>query len=950
VQVVPSNAINEKIDALQEVLDSAGGSADTLFAIDLEWQTVACRNHVTKSDKVGVMQIACCLDETSRVPKVLILQLPRKSGVLPSRLIDFLGRSRLIGVNLKNDFSILEKDYGNFQKHSTLGKLIELGAFARDRDAVARDNVSLETLVEVVLKESMNKSNDIRCSNWSRSILSEEQIEYAAMDVIKVLHVHHLLQKLPDLSYRMNPRDATPGRMVDIVPPHQRNNRRMPLHGYVVGDLAARGGIGLIVRKTNLTYPQANITPSHASATIGETVVVKVQQVLAPALMIPGHKIDGKRACFSDFGDSDFEIILPLSMLRPHEETQDIRVYQPRITSPSPNRRITRPSMQQKETVPTLPATAALTLSIDSDSDNEEDDDVRVVDTLDDVAASLEDLLLEDDASGKALSSDASQERLIQHLNAIEESELRAELAANGSRDDLQVLFSEHLHDIPDDLSYAFSAVLGDTYHAIARCQIPIRHEYKKAYSVAMMQAFFVWDETQLNKVMKALADKTKMSTQDIDNLIYFKPRYFQQRVARVVPPSKQLYYRVRAVYATFGTKIDSKTKQPLFNDKAWSKANNVLLEIAKGYYSDPPFFNFYRYKIDRCGNIKRDEHGIPLILCSRGTNMVENLHKSYSTTFRFACGFELGNCMLAERRHRHNINQAERRLALYPRVGHFDPWLVDELQNLVESIHGKVLYPTWINASDFRGTDESFVTVAIHDKELHDALAMRAAELDLNTIHLSADKAFLCQQMGITLPFLPVHGPDEYRLFSKLLLTTEGKFNEYDIALTWTKYVDGKTVFPKIPAQLRSYFKHWERNQRVQSAARKMRNEIDTLAKIRSKLTITPKTGSQTAQSTQEKDRRLETFNFSFHHPIFPLNLATIAPIALQTLAPDMPSYPGHNPAHRKRGRPKNTTDQTERQKRRCTICCARGPATQAQSTLCPGRNNRKKCPWFES
>ncbi len=239
MQVVPSNAINEKIDALQEVLDSAGGSADTLFAIDLEWQTVACRNHVTKSDKVGVMQIACCLDETSRVPKVLILQLPRKSGVLPSRLIDFLGRSRLIGVNLKNDFSILEKDYGNFQKHSTLGKLIELGAFARDRDAVARDNVSLETLVEVVLKESMNKSNDIRCSNWSRSILSEEQIEYAAMDVIKVLHVHHLLQKLPDLSYRMNPRDATPGRMVDIVPPHQRNNRRMPLHGYVVGDLAA---------------------------------------------------------------------------------------------------------------------------------------------------------------------------------------------------------------------------------------------------------------------------------------------------------------------------------------------------------------------------------------------------------------------------------------------------------------------------------------------------------------------------------------------------------------------------------------------------------------------------------------------------------------------------------------------------------------------------------------
>ena len=37
MQVVPSNAFTEKIDALQEVLASVlvGGSADTLFAIDL---------------------------------------------------------------------------------------------------------------------------------------------------------------------------------------------------------------------------------------------------------------------------------------------------------------------------------------------------------------------------------------------------------------------------------------------------------------------------------------------------------------------------------------------------------------------------------------------------------------------------------------------------------------------------------------------------------------------------------------------------------------------------------------------------------------------------------------------------------------------------------------------------------------------------------------------------
>ena len=56
----------------------------------------------------------------------------------------------------------------------------------------------------------------------------------------------------------------------------------------------------------------------------------------------------------------------------------------------------------------------------------------------------------------------------------------------------------------------------------------------------------------------------------------------------QVLPP-KQLYLRVRAVYALFGPKIDTKTHKPLFNDTSWKKAKNVLDEILAGNVSDPP-------------------------------------------------------------------------------------------------------------------------------------------------------------------------------------------------------------------------------------------------------------------------------------------------------------------------------------------------------------------------
>jgi hypothetical protein len=54
------------------------------------------------------------------------------------------------------------------------------------------------------------------------------------------------------------------------------------------------------------------------------------------------------------------------------------------------------------------------------------------------------------------------------------------------------------------------------------------------------------------------------------------------------------LYPLVKEVYSTFGPFLDAKTKQPLFNIRAWKDASNVLKAIQAGLLSDPPGIPLY--------------------------------------------------------------------------------------------------------------------------------------------------------------------------------------------------------------------------------------------------------------------------------------------------------------------------------------------------------------------
>ncbi|KAL7529638.1 hypothetical protein ACHAXR_003072, partial [Thalassiosira sp. AJA248-18] len=303
------------------------------------------------------------------------------------------------------------------------------------------------------------------------------------------------------------------------------------------------------------------------------------------------------------------------------------------------------------------------------------------------------------------------------------------------------------------------------------RTRVPTKHEAKKAFFVALKNAFLVWNPVKKKELEDGMR-ASGMSEKEIKAQEYYHPQVYNKCVDRCAPSPKILYWRVRAVYVHFGKMIDSKTKKPLFHGEAWNKADNVLKEILCGFYSDPPGFDMYNKVLNADGTtVKQNKYGMELIECCRGTNRTEAYHKQLVTTFgTWHTGVEMSDCLLAERRHRHNQLISERRRPGHPKLGHFATWKVDQLQNLHQENHGTQLYPHWTNASDYNGTGESFDTIALHHDELHDALENQCKTL--NPIKQPREMKYMSSAMGTSVPFLPFCGrEEENKLFSKYML-----------------------------------------------------------------------------------------------------------------------------------------------------------------------------------
>jgi hypothetical protein len=914
--------INRYVNAMRNMIKDTTNSV----AIDAEWKVdLTSTGRVKRSHKIGLIQF-CFLDINNNYNMCLVQTGKLKR--LPSALEAFFRDDTIaiVGVQVGGDLAKIGRDFdlSKVVNERREGSVINLGGFARERDVVQNGKVGLDVLCEAILKHRIEKQPHLRFSNWDDPKLSVDQIKYAALDSLASFQIYEAIKSLPNLHSRLNVEDAAEGKRVDVV----------PRTGGSISCMATRAATGTIVASTSCGSPDG-ILPTNVKPG-AKHVVVRIETVYSPSMKVPRYKMsNGGVVTIGAFRNCN--VVLPVTMLKEHVESDAIRST-PESAEQQLQIGVTAPASSNGKPPRTSAAGTKTTQEQDNDDDAAEDQDVSYSIT------EIEDF-------GEVTTIDCDMLRC-------------AIFCAGEYQSGRSPISCENLDQAPnpDSIQNKFSAALGDVFHAMDRPNIPVKHEAKKGYKNALKNAFFIWNESQMNELVRRMKD-AGMDDDEIESAKYFRPTIFHDCVERIVPPPKVLYWRVRAVFALYGMMRDSKTNAPLFNDKSWKKANNVLREILEGYYSDPPGVAMYRKKISGDGSIVKNKYEMDVIECLRGTNGTEAVHKGLASVFGgWNMGVEMSSYVLAWYRHCYNHRCSEKKRLGFPVIGHFDTWLVDLLQNLVYKNHGRLLYPDWTNASDYKATDESFGTNAIHSQQLHDALTQRwdaLSEEEKAKVNLTSDQKFLCQEMNVPLPFLPFATTEEYAAYNEFIVNGMPTDDEA-AAVEWCKNVDGINKFPKLPVHLRSYRERWERNQRVKDSVRRAKSGSEKLKELNAVIIPPPDPRPNVAQQNAIIPVCLPMIPTQAlaHEPYPVVAQIGIREVPIDTPRKSMVGVRGKDKQKRngKRCRPCITCNGPEALTCRgrggamlcpnfCSICIDDKNCANTNAAICPGRHDRSQC-----
>ncbi|XP_026141076.1 exonuclease 3'-5' domain-containing protein 2 isoform X1 [Carassius auratus] len=160
-----------------------------VLGLDCEWVKGLRVSVKGKASAVSLLQLATF---SGRCVLVRLLAFHKAQLPLPEGLVGVLSDPRVlkVGVGCYEDGKRLAHDHG-----LTLSCTVDLRYLAlRQRQAVLNNGLSLKSLAADLLNVTLDKSLELRCSDWEADVLSQEQMVYAAHDAqISVALFFHLL-------------------------------------------------------------------------------------------------------------------------------------------------------------------------------------------------------------------------------------------------------------------------------------------------------------------------------------------------------------------------------------------------------------------------------------------------------------------------------------------------------------------------------------------------------------------------------------------------------------------------------------------------------------------------------------------------------------------------------------------------------------------------------------
>jgi hypothetical protein len=786
---------------------------------------------------------------------------------------DFL----FVGFNIAGDMTKLRKDFpGSDFGHP---RLRDLGWWCIYRGLLdpQKGGHTLDTASEVILKKTVPKKADLRISDiWTRQgTLGKEAQEYLARDVDGGLMIFQKTKDLPDLSLRLRKSELKVGMEVDILPSRKtvvkpiatgvicqigaKNSRTLTgilltesrvlveiqkvfkpnsgLYYTQVGkrkckcgsndhkhgstdrcDLRTFGDAQRIKQDPFTIVEECSHLRRHINTTTAPTVEPEPQQQQDEVLRLMENtrvslviNEDEEEAGSHLSGDLTF--LLQTTGAEANHETPDLDLDLPRQAVVVLDSLLLDPDdscTNQEEEAETRTGYIGI-----GDDDNEEDYQHQPRSTTTDnentASAMLFDPLVDVFAGASARQTALAIETQAMVRNIIEDAYDLAKQQEEQSSPN-----THHEEVVAERL------VLGDSFHMMDRVKVPVHHDWKAAYFAALREAIFVYDTEDKEKVQKVLRSKGKAWEQEIS----FNFRYLARRVRRYIPPGKVVTARVRAVFDFFQGKEDAKTGKCLFGGKDAMKKKELVLEaLSRGELSDPSNISLYVPEFHAGTNTPMlDGDGLPLWRCIRGTGPAENAHSQYTRSFGQVRAGPMYSCaVLRNHHHRKTMRAAMAHRPGFPQIFHFDPQLVDNVDQLSIDLFATAKYPNWPSFHEAVPTLRSpFGIIPLLEDCGRGRRRQRPCEF------LSPQLRFLASSMDSDLPYTPIGTKEERILFKKLL---EGAVNNalplnsntfHDLTSTWNRECvtipsnpDEKlTIFPKYSRHLINAYKMWRINR----------------------------------------------------------------------------------------------------------------------------------------
>jgi hypothetical protein len=128
-----------------------------------------------------------------------------------------------------------------------------------------------------------------------------------------------------------------------------------------------------------------------------------------------------------------------------------------------------------------------------------------------------------------------------------------------------------------------------DPMHLLARVgeHLPLRHSALSTYSHWIAQSLFLYNQKEFDAAREVEA--MEFPGLSFARVLQVQRAWVLRRVRRTIPSGDVVAPRMERAFQLFGSMVDTKSKQPLFNRAAWRAAEEAMRTVRAGWLEDPP-------------------------------------------------------------------------------------------------------------------------------------------------------------------------------------------------------------------------------------------------------------------------------------------------------------------------------------------------------------------------